>query len=226
MSRPICLLALVAGALSVAALTGCGQSRASIDPELLAKHRADFTLAEEPDGAQVVPEVRNILLGISDEHDHHDHEGHDHSDHKEDGHDEHDHDEAAVTKTTDPIDVVLVGQIGGLSNPWKETLPDFPFARNQATFALADPMAVIENEESGHSHAPGEECAFCEAHATDRSAMLAMVRFLDKNGKVLQTDVRQLFDIKENDTVVIQGTARVLEGGMMVVDATGLYLRQ
>ncbi len=212
MSRLICLLALAVGALSVAALTGCGQSRASIDPELLAKHRADFTLAEEPDGAQVVPEVRDALLETGDEHDHADHDDHDH-----------DHE---VIQATDPIEVVLVGQIGGLSNPWKETQPDFPFARNQAAFFLADPQAVVENEESGHSHAPGEECAFCEAHATDRSAMLAMVRFLDKNGKVLQADVRQLFDVKENDTVVIQGTARVLEGGMMVVDATGLYIRE
>jgi len=220
MSRLVCLLALVAGALSVAALTGCGQSSAGIDPELLAKHRARLTLAEEPDGAQVVPEVRNTLLGISDDQEHHDH-----ADHEEDGHDDHDHGHE-VTKATEPSEVVLVGQIGGLSNPWKETQPDFPFARNQAAFFLADPMAVVENEESGHVHAPGEECAFCEAHAADRSAMLAMVRFLDENGKVLRTDVRQLFDVKENDTVVIQGTARVIEGGMMVVDATGLYIRQ
>jgi len=215
MSRLICLLTLVIGALLVVALTGCGQSSAGIDPELLAKHRARLTLAEEPDGAQVVPEVRNALLGISD-----DHQDHDHADHEEG---EHGHE---ATEATEPIEVVLVGQIGGLSNPWKETQPDFPFARNQAAFFLADPQAIVENEESGHSHAPGEECAFCEAHATDRSAMLAMVRFLDENGKVLQTDVRQLFDVKENDTVVVQGTARVIEGGMMVVDATGLYIRQ
>ncbi|NOY28912.1 MAG: hypothetical protein GXP28_01690 [Planctomycetes bacterium] len=206
MLRLTYLLALVVGALSVAALTGCGQSSAGIDPEQLAKHRARLTLSEEPDAAQVVPEVRDALLGSDD--------------HKED---DHGHE---IPQATEPREVVLVGQIGGLSNPWKETQPDFPFARNQAAFFLADPMAVVENEESGHAHAPGEECAFCAAHAADRSAMLAMVRFLDENGKVLQTDVRQLFDVKENDTVVIQGTARVIEGGMMVVDATGLYIRE
>jgi len=283
MSRPICLFSLFVGVLSIATLAGCGQSGSSIAPELLAKLRDRLTLTDEPDGAQVVPEVRHALLGISDDHDHadHDHADHEHAEHSEeddhehadddhkgengaaegeegeDSHDDHadhdheghdddadhehaDHDAAhehaehehaehehshAVTHATEPMEVVLVGQIGGLANPWKETQPDFPFARNQAAFFLADPVTVVENEASGHVHASGEECAFCEAHATDRSAMLAMIRFLDENGDVLPVDVRELFDIKESDTVVIQGKARVIEGGMMVVDATGIYLR-
>ena len=317
MSRAICQVGLFAGVIFFVGLMGCGQSTISVDPELLADQRARLTLVDEPDGAQVVPEVRNALLGISDEHidhdaDHdqgehtdHDHEGehaedegHDHDqhadhDHEEgdgegdgdrdefgdeeedeedrDAHEEHgardrqeaehhdehaDHDheqsdheehaehehvaehgeehaehdgqehEVAIVKATDPMDVVLVGQIGGLTNPWQETQPDFPFARNQAAFFLADPQAVTENAESGHSHADGEECAFCAAHAADRSTMLAMVRFLDEEGRVLRIGVRQLFDVEEQDTVVVRGTARVIEGGMMVVDATGLYVRR
>jgi len=39
-------------------------------------------------------------------------------------------------------------------------------------------------------------------------------------------DSRQLFDVKLLDTVVISGKARVVEGGMLVVDATGLYIRR
>ena len=53
-----------------------------------------------------------------------------------------------------------------------------------------------------------------------------MVRFLDKNGQVLPIGVPQMFDVKERDTVVIQGTARIVAGGMMVVDATGIYVRR
>lgn len=304
MSRLVCLLSLASATLSVAFLSGCGQSANGVDPALLAKHRARLTLAEEPSGAQVVPEVRNALLGISDDHEDHDHadEGHedhdgDHADHDhaehdsdeedsdtdhdaadevaeshdendadaeehdgedddnedsdheehaehdheehehahhdeehahhdDDDHEGHDHEQAPVVKATEPMEVVLVGQIGGLTNPWKETQPDFPFARNQAAFFLADPQSVTENAESGHQHAPGEECAFCAAHEADRSSMLAMVRFLDENGDVLRIDVRDLFEVKETDTVVVQGTARVLEGGMMVVEATGLYVRR
>ncbi len=301
MSRLVCLLSLASATLSLAFLSGCGQSASGVDPALLAKHRARLTLTEEPSGAQVVPEIRNALLGISDDHEDHDHEGHedhdghdhgdgdhaehdsdandddandddanevaeshdeneadaeehdgeeddnDDSDHEEhaehdheehdhahhdeehahdDDHEGHDHEHAPVVKATEPMEVVLVGQIGGLTNPWKETQPDFPFSRNQAAFFLADPQSVTENAESGHQHAPGEECAFCAAHAADSSSMLAMVRFLDENGNVLRMDVRELFGVKETDTVVVQGTARVIEGGMMVVEATGLYVRR
>jgi hypothetical protein len=52
------------------------------------------------------------------------------------------------------------------------------------------------------------------------------VRFMDENGKVLPIEARQLFDLKEKDTVVIQGTARIVDGGMMVVEANGLYVRR
>ena len=66
----------------------------------------------------------------------------------------------------------------------------------------------------------------CEAHAADSSAMLAMVRFVDENGEVLPIGVPQLFDVTERDTVVIRGSARIIAGGMMVVDATGIYIRR
>jgi hypothetical protein len=120
----------------------------------------------------------------------------------------------------------MVGSVGGLANPWEETQPDFPFAKNQAIFFLGDLGEVAELEAHGHVHAPGEECAFCAAHAAESSALLAMVRFTDENGKVLPIAVRQLFDVKEKDTVVIQGSARIVDGGMMVVDATGFYVRR
>ena len=84
----------------------------------------------------------------------------------------------------------------------------------------------MENEESGHSHAPGEECAFCAAHAADNTSLLAMVRFMDEDGNVLRIDVRELFDLEAKETVVVVGTAQVVEGGMLVVDATGLYIRR
>ncbi|MCH7752111.1 MAG: hypothetical protein IH898_08155, partial [Planctomycetes bacterium] len=160
-----------------------------------------------------------------DAHEHeHEEDAHEHE-HEEDAH-EHEHEEVAEIEPTEPIDVLMVGTIGGLANPWEETQPDYPFTKNQASFFLADPGAIAELEASGHVHAPGEECAFCDAHAADGSALLAMVRFLDKNGQVLPIGVPQMFDVKERDTVVIQGTARIVAGGMMVVDATGIYVRR
>jgi len=98
--------------------------------------------------------------------------------------------------------------------------------KSSAVFFLADALAVVENAEAGHNHAPGEECAYCLAHAEDQANMLAMVQFVDENGKVLPMDVRELFDVKEQDTVVVHGKAHVTDGGILVVDAQGLYIRK
>jgi hypothetical protein len=38
--------------------------------------------------------------------------------------------------------------------------------------------------------------------------------------------VREIFDVKENDTVVVKGSAQILEGGMLVVKAAGIYVRK
>ncbi len=184
---------------------------------------------------QSVLDVREILLGESDD-DHHDHDHAAHTDedhHDEDhhGHVAHDHDgdgqpdHAAHEHATEPIDVVIVGQIGGLANPWEETQPDFPFVSGRAQFFLADLDAVAEVETHGHSDKPGEECAFCAAHAGDNSSMLALVRFVGKEGHVLPIDAQQLFGVKESDTIVVRGTAQILEGGTMLINATGLHIR-
>jgi hypothetical protein len=122
------------------------------------------------------------------------------------------------------LEVVLVGTVGGVANPSAQSYPEFPFAKNQALFFLADPEAAAEFEEHAHHHEPGEVCAFCAAHAPE--ALVAAVQFKGENGKPLPVDVRELFDLKDKDTVVVRGTARIAPGGMLTVDATGLYPRR
>ena len=172
-----------------------------------------------------------------DPHDHHEHEeheheglGHDVNAHEEDDHeaehDDHEHNLSKVALPTKAVEVVVVGRIGGLTNPWKSTQPDFPFEKNKAKFFLADPGAVAGAEASGHSHAPGEECPICAAHAKDTTEMLAVVQFVDKKGNVLPIDCRKLFDVKVKDTVVVRGKARVTAGGILSLDATGIYVRR
>lgn len=221
MIRSFFPLVVAFAALLAVAGTGCTESGPSVSREVLAQQQARLVLAEEPDGAQTVLEVREALLGESfDVHD----DDHEHA--EEHAHEEDEHEPVAEVQATEPIDVLMVGSVGGLSNPWEETQPDFPFAKNQAILFLGDLGEVAELEAHGHAHAPGEECAFCTAHASESSAMLAMVRFMDENGEVLPIGVRHLFDVKEKDTVVIQGSARIVDGGMMVVDATGFYIRR
>lgn len=251
MPRYSLLFALLVGFIG---FSGC--TKPSLDPALVAKHQKQFVLTEEPEEVQTVYEVRELLLGHTDgEHDHehaegvaeedhahehdegeHSHEGetaeehaahaHEH-DHEEAGHDhaahEHDHEHVFPTEAKE---VAMVGQIGGLANPWEETQPEFPFSSNFAVFFLADPQAVAEHAEAGHVHAPGEECAFCAAHAEENSELFAMIRLVDESGKVLTFDTRKLIDLKDSDTVVVKGTAQIVEGGMLVVKASGIYVRK
>lgn len=250
MLRSACVLLLVATAACLGQL-GC--TKAPVDPAVLAQHKEKFTLSDEPQDVQTVFEVRELLLGHTQEgHDHehaegesaddhshegetpeehaaHEHEGEEHSHEGETAeehaaHDhEHDHEHVFPTEAKE---VAMVGQVGGLANPWEETQPEFPFATHFAVFFLADPQAVAEHAEEGHVHAPGEECAFCAAHAEENSELFAMVRLVDDAGKVLPLDVREFFQVKEGDTVVVKGSAQIVEGGMLVVKASGLYVRK
>ncbi|MCA9258831.1 MAG: hypothetical protein KDA61_06510 [Planctomycetales bacterium] len=150
-------------------------------------------------------------------------------DHDHDAEHEHEHDAAEgvakLVESDKELDVVLVGAVGGLANPAEHSFPDYPFAKGQALLFVADPAAVAHASEEEHHHEPGEECAFCAAHEEDASEMLAVVRFHDKNDKILAVDARDLFDLKGGETVVVQGRAKI-ESGMLVVDATGLYVRR
>jgi hypothetical protein len=292
----------VASAATFLLALGCG--RAKVDPKVLAEHRSRLELAEEPDGAQTVLEVRQVMYGVDpaeaaahEDHDHdgdgvqdhapedhvdHEHADGDHADHNhaadagddveepaEDevhavveesadehaegdraegahAHEDHDHDGDGVQDHTpeehdtataakdpfagkkpvvDEMDVVMVGSVGGVPNPSDQSHPEFPFAKGQAVFFLADPEAVAEIEEHSHKHAPGEECAFCAAHAAESAHLLAVVQFADEKGKTLPIDVRELFELKEKETVVVEGKAKI-DGGMLTVNATGLYVRR
>ena len=268
--------------LTLLGISGC--SKPGLDPAVVAKHRKALVLEEEPDGAQTVLEVREVMYGAPEEtgvpHDHdgdgvadhapedhpaeesadHDHDGdgkadhaaedHDHADHDQasedhdhegEGHDEHaghdhadhdhaDHEHAHDSKTplVEELDVILVGSVGGVPNPSEQSAPDFPFAKGKAIFFLVDPEVAAEAEEHAHTHAEGEECAFCAAHAADSAHAIAVVQFADENGNALPVDVRELFELKEKETVVIKGKAKANPNanGMITVDATGLYVRR
>jgi hypothetical protein len=235
--RPSRILAAVSlgtglvSAIVITGLTGCSTSAAGPSAEEVTAHRSRFLLDQEPEGElQTVYEVRLALSGEL-EHEHAEDADHEHADQDYDAHDHAKHEHAAAasavpTSDTEPMDVLLVGHVGGLSNPWAETQPDFPFAKRQAVFFLADAGAVAEHEASGHVHAEGEACAFCAAHAADNTEMLAMVRFVDGDGKLVRVDAEELFDLRPHDTVVVWGSARVAAGGMMIIDADGLYVRR
>ena len=183
-------------------------------------------LPDDEDPADLDLEHARDEEQLTDGHEEEDH-GHEHE-HSDEKH-SHELAEKIVTEVSlpsDSMEVVVMGQIGGLTNPWAETQPDYPFAKKEAKFFLADAGEVVEAQESGHVHAPGEECPFCAAHAKDNVELIAVVQFVDEKGKILPMDVRELFDLKEKDTVVVRGKAQVIPGGLLVVEASGIYVRR
>ena len=79
-------------------------------------------------------------------------------------------------------DVTLVGQIGGMPNPWKETHPDFPWYKNQATFFLVDTKLASQFAHHAEHHGGSHECAFCQNLAAKNAHSVAVVNLVDENG--------------------------------------------
>lgn len=121
-------------------------------------------------------------------------------------------------------DVVITGQIGGMPNIWPQLHPTFPWYDGQASFFLVDSKIAAQFETHAKQHGgASHNCAFCQALAEKNANAIAVVSFVDEKGEIIRTDARELLGLKENQTVVIRGKARLLGGAMLVVDADGIF---
>ncbi|MEO0532007.1 MAG: hypothetical protein AAF266_15750 [Planctomycetota bacterium] len=200
--------------LSLAVLAGCAKGPAKPDPAVVEATRAKFVLEVEPGDRQLTPlDWREEQSG----------EG-----------------PVDVLATVDPSEeadaaaepsnrVVLVGQVGGMPNPWgAETEPDFPWKAGQATFFLVDPATADEfashSEEAGDDHAA--DCPFCARDAASKANAVAVVSFPSEADPTtpVAIDARDLFGIKQGDMVVVRGEAELV-GDVLVVTADGIFRR-
>jgi hypothetical protein len=124
------------------------------------------------------------------------------------------------------IPVVLTGQIGGMPNPWNETHPDFPFFAGQASFFLVDDKIAAQFAHHAAHHGGGHNCTFCQNLAAKKANTVAVVNFVDEDGKILKIDARKLLGVEENQRVTIRGRAELLAGTMLVIHADGVHLRR
>ncbi|MEM6655409.1 MAG: hypothetical protein AAF596_06370 [Planctomycetota bacterium] len=123
--------------------------------------------------------------------------------------------------------VVLVGQIGGMPNPWAGVEKNFPWVNGEATFFLVDPATAAEFAD----HAPEDpdhaaNCPFCARAAQQSVDAMATVTFLDATGEPIAITASELFDVDAEDVVVIQGNARLLAEKQLFVEAEGIYIRR
>lgn len=110
-------------------------------------------------------------------------------------------------------DIVIVGRIGGSADPW---------VKGRAAFTIVDRSLRPCNE------IPGDECPVpwdycCETDKLPTGT--AVVKFNDEDGKLIKAGARDIFELKELDTVVIQGKAKRDDAGNLTVMATGMFVQ-
>jgi hypothetical protein len=119
---------------------------------------------------------------------------------------------AVRESAVDDEEVVIVGRIGGDSNPWVE---------GRAAFSIVDrSLLACSDREGDECPQPWDYC--CETDKLPTSKVL--VKVVDESGNVVKADARDLLHLKELQTVVIRGTARRIDEGNLVVLARGVYV--
>jgi hypothetical protein len=117
-----------------------------------------------------------------------------------------------AAKNGEPI--IVVGRIGGSTNPWVE---------GRAAFMLLDASVVVVA--NGAQSAAGEVC-MDDCCAITRAASTTLVKVVDDRGSVLPLDARKLFGIAANDMVVVQGKVSKDDSGNFVILADGVHVRR
>ncbi len=121
---------------------------------------------------------------------------------------------AARESAEDGEPLVLVGRIGGATNPW---------IVGRAAFMLLDASMSVVAE--GEDSEDGELC-MGDCCATERLNCTTLVKIVDGQGQLVSVDSRELLGLKESDMVVVKGTAKKDKTGNFVMLAKSIYVRK
>lgn len=184
-----------------ALLVGCAEGPVKQDPEVVAALRERFVLEVEPADALTALDWRDQQV----------------------------EDAAVVPAVSEPSEdgrITLVGQIGGMPNPFADGMEqDFPWKAGVASFFLVDPATAAGFEEhaseAGDDHAA--DCPFCAREAATKLPALAAVTF-SEDGKHVRIDARELFGLEAGDLVVVRGMPSQV-GDLLTIEADGLFVR-
>ncbi len=119
------------------------------------------------------------------------------------------------------FDVVLTGKIGSVPNPWPELEENFPWGRDRQVVFIVDPTTAAAFADSQHTHA-GDDCVFCARRKQGLPLSIAAVKL-----GASPIDLKKAFDLREGDTVVVRGKAKLLgdaETSLIDVTADGIYI--
>lgn len=110
-------------------------------------------------------------------------------------------------------DVVIVGKVGGSREP---------LVKGLAAFTIVDTSLKSCDQIEGDTC----ECPWDYCCVPDLDQSMAMIEFVDAQGKTLRQDARELLGIKELQTVVLRGKAQRDDKNNLTIVASGLYVRQ
>lgn len=123
-------------------------------------------------------------------------------------------------------EVVVVGRIGGMPNPWPDAHADYPWYPGQASLFLVDLDTSRQFAPHMKKHGANTgNCVFCRRLAEKNAHAIAVVNFVDESGNILPADARKLLNLRPGQTIVVRGSAELLGGTMLVVNADALYVR-
>jgi hypothetical protein len=117
----------------------------------------------------------------------------------------------ARQSVNDDESVTLVGLIGGSSKPFVDGLAAFTIVDAKVPYCAPDEGCPT----------PWDYC--CETDAVKDN--IATIKIVDDAGKPVASDARELLNVKELSTVVVQGKASRDEQGNLTVAATKVFVR-
>lgn len=122
---------------------------------------------------------------------------------------------AARQSANDGEPIVMVGRVGGSTNPWID---------GRAAFMMLDASKSVVA--TGTESKGGNEICMGDCCALERAACTALVTFVDEHGSVIPVDSRKLLQIAENDMLLVQGKVKKDDTGNFTVLASKVYVRR
>ena len=209
-------ITLLFASLAVATFFGCQPTASTTnatDSAVVTKHRAERVLTEQPESPVGILELMTQLAGDS---------------------------ATPERATSETVTVALLGKLSSANN-------DVPvFVDDEAAFSMIDPSYQSPDAESvtadadhaddddGHAHADESAtadsghkadcaCPFCQSSKTE--VPYAIVKFVSAEGETLPIGAKELFELDEDQLVVVTGSAK-LSVGQLMVTADKIYVRK
>lgn len=123
----------------------------------------------------------------------------------------------ARQSAADKQPIVVVGRIGGSRDPW---------VKGRAAFSVVDRSlkACSDKNENGEvcdCPTPWDYCC-----STDQlKASTVLVKFVEPDGQPVKHDAREIFSLKELQTVIVEGEAQRDESGNLTVVASKMFVQ-